>query len=62
MTNGPETQWVTCQDCGAETVAVIPAASNVVDDADRSDGKVWVNCWDCGERFLVHYRTGTEKR
>lgn len=60
MASGPKTQWVACPDCDAETVAVLPPESDIVEDPERSDGKVWVNCWACGERFLVHYRTGIE--
>lgn len=59
MVSGPKTQWVACRRCGAETVAVLPPDSDIVEDTDRSDGKVWVNCWDCGERFLVRYRIQT---
>lgn len=60
VVSGPKTQWVACPYCDAETVAVLPPDSDIVEDAERADGKVWVNCWDCSERFLVRYRTGTD--
>lgn len=55
MNDGPTTEWVRCDHCEAEAVAVLPPNSTTVRDGDRSDGKAWVNCWDCDDRFLVYY-------
>lgn len=46
-----------CANCSESTFAVIPADSRVVPDEDAADGKVWVDCDSCDDRFLVYYRT-----
>lgn len=57
---GPTSQPVPCRNCGASAFALIPAHSRIVDDEESADGKVWVNCNSCDERFLVYYRTDAE--
>lgn len=56
MQNRPIGGWTNCPDCGSESVAVIPPATELVADEEDADGKVWVNCWECDERFLAYYR------
>lgn len=60
MPREPKGDWVTCPDCGAEAVAVLPPHGVLVEDEERADGKVWVNCRACGERFLAYFRTDAD--
>ena len=56
MGRGPRGERVDCPECGNSTIAIIPPDGSVVEDEETADGKVWVNCWDCGAQFLAHYR------
>ncbi|MFB6137955.1 MAG: hypothetical protein ABEJ42_06395 [Halobacteriaceae archaeon] len=49
-TDAPSADSTDCPSCGSRGPAVVPA------DPEAADGKVWADCLDCGERFLVHYR------
>lgn len=57
MAKGPVGKWVNCPECNAIAYAIITENSEIVDDEEMADGRVWVNCHDCGERFLAYYRT-----
>lgn len=48
---------MTCPDCETEAVAVLPPDGVLVRDEGDADGKVWVNCRECRERFLTYFRT-----
>lgn len=37
-------------------LAVVPRDGTITESPERADGKVWVTCRHCEERFLVHYR------
>lgn len=52
----PVEKRVVCPSCGADAFAVVPQGTEVVDDNEASDGKVWVNCLDCENRFIAHYQ------
>lgn len=55
MTSGsPKGERVTCPECGEAAYAVIPDDCRLTDEA-TADGKVWVNCRHCGNRFLAYY-------
>lgn len=56
MANGPAGKQVICPECGADAIAIVPKKSEVVEEAAGADGKVLVNCRNCGERFPVHFR------
>lgn len=57
MSDAPVGRPTTCPACNADVMAIIPEKNGVlVDDEENADGKVWVNCHNCGERFLRHYR------
>ena len=57
MVNPPGGVGVICPVCGSSARAIVPQGSDFVEEEEQADGKVWVNCKECGERFLVHYRT-----
>lgn len=57
MPERPTEKWVICPECNAEAITVVPKHSEIVESEETADGKAWVSCWTCGERFLVYYRT-----
>lgn len=57
MNDGPVGKDVPCPECGEFASAIVPAGSEIVEEDDEFDEKVWVNCHTCGARFLVYYRT-----
>lgn len=56
MGDGPTDRWVDCPECGAEAIAVVPKMSRIVTSEETADGKVWVNCRSCENRFLAYYQ------
>lgn len=46
-----------CPTCGRSVWAIVPQGSELVEEEEHADGKVWTNCHECGKRFLVYYRT-----
>lgn len=56
MPGDPVGADVRCPSCGAEAIAIIPSDSELVDREAESDGKVRVNCAECGELFLAYFR------
>lgn len=52
----PVEKRVTCPSCNDHAFAVVPKDTVVVDDSEATDGKVWVNCLHCENRFVVSYR------
>lgn len=57
MSNPPVGKSVNCPECNALVFAIIPQGSTIVERETKADGKAWVNCHACGNRFLIHYRT-----
>lgn len=57
MAEKPVGTSVRCPECNAPTIAIIPRESDVTEQEAEADGSVWVTCSDCGERFLVYYRS-----
>lgn len=57
MNGRPGGKIVSCPECGEVAYAIVPKESEVVEAEENADGKVWVNCRNCGEQFLVYYRT-----
>lgn len=57
--DNPTGKLVTCPSCNADVYAIVPKATTIVDGDETVDGKVWVNCLDCQNRFLVYYQTNT---
>lgn len=55
----PKSKWVRCPECDAYAVALIPQNSTVVENQDESDGKVGVDCPECGHEFRVLYQLET---
>lgn len=47
---------VRCPSCDAQAIAIIPEDGELVDREEDSDGKVRVNCPECGTLFLAHFR------
>lgn len=57
MTGPPIGVWTTCPQCNTDTVAIIPVESGtIVEQTNDPDGKVRVNCNECGEQFFRYYR------
>lgn len=57
MTEPPVGVWTTCPRCDAETIAIIPEENGtIVEQTNDPDGKVRVNCVECGEQFFCYYR------
>jgi len=56
----PKSEWVRCPECNAQAVALIPRDSTTVEDKDESDGKARVNCPECGNHFLVLFKSRTQ--
>lgn len=52
----PKGERTPCPECGESTYAVIPEDGSLTDEG-AADGKVWVNCRHCGNRFLAYYET-----
>lgn len=57
MNDRPVGKDVPCPECDEFASAIVPKGSEIVEEGDGFDGKVWVNCLNCGARFLVYYRT-----
>lgn len=60
MSRPPTGSYVPCPDCEARATAIVPANAEIVADEAVADGKVWVDCLECGGRFLVHFRSDGE--
>lgn len=58
MSEPPTGTEIQCPECDAKTTAIIPVDSVIVADEADADGKVWVDCLECGGRFKVYFRTG----
>lgn len=59
---GPKGATTICPNCGSQAIAMIPAQTKLVDDRERSDGTVRVNCMECTERFRAYFREKGENR
>jgi len=46
---------VTCPECNEAGTALVPKHGEIVEQKEAAIGKVWTNCRNCGERFLVYY-------
>ena len=57
VSNPPVGKNVVCPECNAEAMALVPKGSAIVKREGNADGKVWVTCETCGNRFLVHFQT-----
>lgn len=55
MAGSPTSVVVACPECNSRTIAIIPGNSTSVADEERADGKVWANCRNCEESFLVYF-------
>lgn len=60
MSEPPTGKYIPCPECDETATAVIPANGDIVETAAEADGKVWVTCFECDGRFLVHFRTTGE--
>jgi uncharacterized protein with PIN domain len=56
MSEPPKGQITRCPECNAEAMAIIPQNSFLIKSEENADGKVWVNCRECGERFLAYFQ------
>ena len=56
MNNPPSGKTVVCPNCSEEAIAVVPQGSEIVTQEGNGDGKVWVDCRICENRFLVYYQ------
>lgn len=56
MADGPTGRMVHCPECSDEAMAILPPKSRTVSSEETADGKVWVTCRSCGNRFLVYYQ------
>lgn len=56
MNNPPSGKSVVCPKCNGEAIAIVPEGAEIVAQEENADGKVWVDCPSCGNRFLVYYR------
>lgn len=59
MAKEPIGRIVRCPRCNAKAMAIVPKNSHIVRCEENSDGKVGVNCMDCGEKFVAYFRTDT---
>ena len=57
MSDQPVGKSIPCPVCATTTHAIVPAESTIVPEEEHYDGKVWVNCHTCGDRFLVYYES-----
>lgn len=56
MGRGAHGERVDCPECGHSTIAIVPPDSSVIKGEDDADGKVRVNCWECGAQFHAYFR------
>lgn len=47
---------VSCPECDSDAFAIIPEDGEIVQQEGDADGKVWVNCFTCSNRFLSHFQ------
>ncbi|MFC7138515.1 hypothetical protein ACFQMA_01540 [Halosimplex aquaticum] len=50
----PIGKLVTCLQCDSDAHAIVLRKTVIVSQDAETDGKVWVDCFDCGNGFLVH--------
>lgn len=55
----PIAKQLTCPSCNADAFAIVPKQTTIVSGDETVDGKVWVNCVGCENRFLVYYQNVT---
>lgn len=55
----PVAKRVRCPSCNEMAFAIVPAGVAIAEDEEGADGKVWVNCGECSNQFLVYYRNDT---
>lgn len=56
MAEPPTSVVVACPVCNSRTIAIVPGNSTYVADEECADGKVWANCRNCEESFLVYFK------
>ncbi|AGB34127.1 hypothetical protein Natpe_4437 (plasmid) [Natrinema pellirubrum DSM 15624] len=56
MSKPPTGQSARCPEFNAEAMAIIPQNSFLIKSEENADGKAWVNCRECGERFLAFFQ------
>ena len=57
VSSPPVVKDVVCPECNTEAMALVPKGSAIVKQEGNADGKVWVTCKTCGNRFLVYFQT-----
>lgn len=56
VSKSPTEKSVLCPACNARATAVVPKNGSIVDREADADGKVWTNCYECGERFITYFQ------